>query len=222
MWNIKYYGLSCLLIYIYLFKKLFAHFLHLRKWSLWIRDLWQILPINPVLLPFVLPVPLKLAMGIPSGDGTGQPKLSGCPACAEMQQAELASRQDSFQAVPRGTRATHSTYRTGQGIQNPVSENGAAGTSELCRKLQILLGCLCCPYSEQSELSCFKNLHCCKAEDNRGAHLCKMLAEKGREYCLHVPLLCPAQYWTRSDQLRLFALFCSGNKKVQGNPEQNV
>lgn len=158
-------------------------------------------------------------MGIPSGGGTGQPKLSGCPA--EMH-AELVSRQDSFQAVPRGTRATHSTCRAGQRIQNPVSENGAAGTSELCRKLQTLLGCLCCPYSEWSELSCFKNLHCCKAEDNWGAHLSKMPAAKGRQYCLHVPLLCPAQYWTRSDQLLLFALFCSGNKKVQGNPEQNV
>lgn len=144
------------------------------------------------------------------------------PACAEMQaQAELVSRQDSSQAVPRGTCAIHSTCRAGQGIRNPLSENGTAGNSELCRKLQILLGCLCCPYSEWSELSCFKNLHCCKAEDNRGAHLCKMPA-KGRQYCLHVPLLCPAQYWTRSDQLLLFALFCSDNKEVQGNPEQNV
>lgn len=83
------------------------------------------------------------------------------------------------------------------------------------RKLQIWLGCLCCPYSQWSELSCFKNLHHCKAEDNRGAHLCKM-PTKDRWCCLHVPLLCPAQYWTRSDQLLLFALFCSGNKKGAG------
>lgn len=70
-------------------------------------------------------------------------------------------------------------------------------------------------YSQWSELSCFKNLHHCKAEDNRGAHLCKM-PTKDRWCCLHVPLLCPAQYWTRSDQLLLFALFCSGNKKGAG------
>lgn len=80
-----------------------------------------------------------------------------CPAalaCAEMQaQAELVSRQDSFQAVLKGTCATHSICRAGQGIQNPLSENGTAGTSEFCRQLQILLGCLCCPYSERSELS---------------------------------------------------------------------
>lgn len=64
-------------------------------------------------------------------------------------------------------------------IQSPLSENWKTGTSVLYRELQTLIAHLYCPYSEQRmclQLSCFNNLRYHKAEDNPGAHLCKMPA----------------------------------------------
>lgn len=153
-----------------MFKKLLTHFLHLSQ--------RQTLSINSVLLPFVLPTPLKPAVGIPSGDGTGQPTVAGCSSTCRDAGAGRAGEQAG--QLPGRSCASHSARRAACGVESPLPQNGKTGTSVLYRKLQALIGCLCCPYSEQCvclQPSRFKNLPCCKAEDNPGAHLCKMPAK---------------------------------------------
>lgn len=136
--------------------------------STWVGGLWQTLSINPVLLPFVLPVPL--AVGTSTIDGTGQPELADC--CSTCGDTGAGRAGEQAGQLPGRSCATHSTRGAARGVQSPLSENGKTCTSVLYRKLQTLIGYLSCPYSEQCiclQLSYFKNLPCCKTEDNPGA-----------------------------------------------------
>ena len=88
--------------------------------STYVSGLWQTLSINLVLLPFVLRTPLKLAVSIPTRDGTGQPGFAGChsTSCSD---AGSGRAGEQARQLPGRSCVTHSTRGAGRGHTIPTS-----------------------------------------------------------------------------------------------------